>query len=274
MATPRICIIDNNAIDRLHRADSRAGLDSNLRCVGREFWPTTMNITEAMKSRDKGTRIRLLKTLHSLAGTNHAITLPTAALKKIAEAHATGASSIDFSEPGATYYLREPEAITSEDVETARAHLVEQEESFRAVHERAKKELKEPMIAAGGRARWPTMGDFLDDMWSTPGHLGAYIEALWSEWGFPGSAPVETLLSHPAWKIYFDGWGAAFWTNSLAHPQPSWAESADLQQLVYLGIAPDAVLATDDTGLQEAGIGILEGRHPMRMVVPVDRMIS
>jgi len=233
-----------------------------------------MNVLEAMKSRDEKTRTRLLTTLHALAGENHAITIPTEVLRKIAEVHITKAEKIDFSEPGVTYYLRNPELITKKDVEAIRNHLDSQEASFREVHERAKKELGDPMHAAGGRSRWPTMRQFLDEVWSTASHLGSYIDAIWSEWGFPGSAPVESLLAQPAWKIFFDGWGAAFWGQTIAHPQPRWTGTADLQQLVYLGIAPDALIATDDVGLQAAGSGIMTYRYSMRSVVPLDDVLS
>jgi hypothetical protein len=263
----RIIVIDNNGIRQLANPSTQARLSSTLRMTGREFWPTAINVAEAAKSRDPAIRRRLLETLHVLAGTNHAITLPTEVLKRIAHAFAEGQKEIDYSEPSVTGFFREPESFTPDQLNLIREYLIEQEKSFLEAHDQAKEKLGPIMKEAGGRQAWPTIATFLDEVWTVSAHVDGYISALWKNWGLTGEAPVEMLLRHPAWKLFFDGWGAAFYAKTLAHPQPPWAGTADLQQLIYLGITPDGLLVSDDQGLLKLGNAALLGRYGMRQVV-------
>src|SRR5687768_8700842 len=98
MANP-LLVIDSNALRRLASGVVRARLRPNLRSTGRELWPTAVNVAEALKSRDHDIRAKLLRALHDLAGDNFAITLPTEALKRIAQAWATGEQDVDYSAP-------------------------------------------------------------------------------------------------------------------------------------------------------------------------------
>ena len=268
-----ILLIDNNAVRRLADPSARQRLRTTLRATGREFWPSAINVLEALSATDPDLRTLLLRTLGGLAGMNHVLTLPTEALKRYAAAIASGSRNVDISEPNLTAFIREPIESSDEHVETARVHLRNQEQAFRAAHERARVELREPLKEAGGIRTWPNLGSCLDNLWSQPSHLGDYVQRLWEEWEHGGPAPVDELLRHPAWRLFLEGWGAAAYSVALAHPQPRWVETADFQQLVYIGFASTAVLATDDVGLLEVGNAMLRGRYPMSQVVRADEIM-
>ena len=60
---------------RIPGARSLSGSEppANLRATGRDFWPSGINVMEAVKSRNQDTRTRLLTTLGELAGDAHVI---------------------------------------------------------------------------------------------------------------------------------------------------------------------------------------------------------
>lgn len=269
-----ILLLDNNAVRKLEHEPTRRRLEANLRTTGRDFWPTAINVMEALKSRDREIRTRLLTNLAELAGDAHAMPLPTEALKKVAEAFATRSPTFTWSEPAFTALFRNPAAVTDEQAAQIREHPQEQEDSFDAAHERAMDEVRPVLGAEGGRDRWPTVGAFLNEVWDSPNHLGEYAKMLWDEWGFGGVAPVDALLGNTAWRLYFEGWGAAMYARILAHPQPPKVEQADLLQLVYCGAGRSAVLASDDRGFQELGNAILRGRYNLLEVVPLKAVAS
>lgn len=267
-----ILLLDNNAVRKLADGSRRRVLRANLRATGREFWPSAVNVLEATKSREPRTRSLLLGVLGELAGDNHVLTLPTEAIKILATALSCGNANVDLSEPRLTRIIREPESLTEEFAADAREHLVEQESSFRGVHEKGQRELRPVLAAKGGADRWPTVNDFLDQVWTVPSHLESYADRFWEDWGLPDGDSKTQLLEHPAWKLFFDGWGAAAYTKSVAHPQPRWVETADLQQLVYMGFARSALMLSDDGGLRHVGNQILQGRGLRAEVLPVVSM--
>jgi hypothetical protein len=219
-------------------------------------------------------RTRLLVTLGELAGDHHVLTLPGEALRRVAQAFAEGAATIDWSEPGLTRFIRDPQSITDEEADTIRQYLVTQEADFESTHSRAKDALRPVFKAEGGHERWTSVAQFLDEVWSVPDHVGAYFERLWNGWGLPGRAPVERILNHEAWRLYFDGWGAAVYARHIAHPQPGRVQTADLQQLVYFGPAASRVLATEDVEFRRVAGAILDGRYPLARVVSLDTVVG
>ena len=266
--------IDNNGVRRLENETARVRLGVNLRCTRREFWPSALNVLEALQIGSAAGRARRLGALEALANGNLALTLPAEVLRRIAEAYARGEPTVIYSDQSVTALLREPQDVSASQLSDVREYLQEQEASFRAVHDRAYRELRPAMLAAGGISTWPNVATYLDEVWSTPDHLEPYARALWDMWRLDGPPPIERLLKHPAWRIFFEGWGAAFYGHSLARPAMRWTETADLQQLVYLGITPNGLLATDDTGLLAMGTAILRGRYSLREVVPVDAILT
>jgi hypothetical protein len=269
-----ILILDNNAIRKLAHGPSKARLTANLKATGREFWPTGVNVLEALKSRDHQKRIRLLRILADLAGDAHALPLPTEALKLIAQGHAAGENTITWAEPRFTRLIRNPEEVTEDLASSVRKYFLDRERQFDATHEKAKSDALPLLNAGGGRARWPDVGSFLDEVWSPPEHLTAYVTGLWEDWSLPGAAPVSALLKDRSWRLYLEGWGAAMYARALAHPQPRRVEHSDLMQLVYGGSAKSTVFVTDDVGLLELGNAILRGRYEMMEVVPLKSVTS
>lgn len=269
-----LLLIDNNAIWKLDHAPSRRRLIGNLRATGREFWPTGMNVMEAVKSRREDVRTRLLATLAELSGDAHAFPLPTEALKRVAEAHLSGTRTITWAEPRFTNLIRNPTDATDDQIGAVRDYLLEQEQSFDATHEEAREELLPELKNMGGRERWPNVGSFLDEVWNPPGHLGSYVEGIWSLWGFPGQAPVQDLLADRAWKLFFEGWGAAVYARLIAHPQPPKVEYADLVQMVYCGSARSTLFVSDDKGFRELANAVFRGRHHRMEVVPLSAVTT
>src|SRR5690606_13397626 len=101
-----------------------------------------------------------------------------------------------------------------------------------------------------------------------------YLEHLWRAWGLPGDPPVEELLNYQAFRLFFDGWGAATFARTVEHPQRGIVQSSDLTQLVYLGAAADRVLVTDDREFRDLGNAVLRGRYSLAELVPFDAMVS
>ena len=273
MARPRdLLLIDNNVIQKLDHEPSRRRLAANLRATGREFWPSGINVMEAVKSRSQDIRTRLLTTLGELAGDAHVLPLPTEALKKVAEAHLAGSQTITWAEPRFTNLIRNPGDVTDEQARQVRSYLQEQETEFDAAHERAKEELLPHLKEMGGRERWPDVGSFLEEVWNSPPHLESYVERLLAEWEVSGKLAARELLFDRSWQLYFEGWGAASYARILAHPQPPKVEHADLLQLVYCGSARSTVVVSDDRGFRELANSLLKGRHFRMEVVPLSAM--
>ena len=127
-----ILLLDNNAVRQLAHGPSRERLKANLKATGREFWPTGINVLEAVKAHNAKRRIKRLETLHDLAGDAHAFPLPTEALLQIARAHVDRNSSVTWADPRLTAVLRDPATVTHEQIEAVRGYLEEQERQFDA----------------------------------------------------------------------------------------------------------------------------------------------
>jgi hypothetical protein len=271
---PNLVLLDNNSVRRLYSPKLRDRLRANLRAMHAEFWPTAVNVLEATKSRDRETRTQMLTTLGDLAGQHHAFPLPTDALRKVAEAIANGAPTVEWAEPGFTYLFREPESVTDEEAAEIRDYLIAQEASFREMHERAALTLRPVLKQDGGHRRWTSIGQFLDEIWNAPGHLEAYVSAIWELWDLRSPPPVEAILKHEAWRLFFDGWGASAYAHFIAHPQLPLVEAADLHQLVYLASARNRILVSGDHGFQRLASSILDGRYPLARIVSLKNMLG
>lgn len=68
--------------------------------------------------------------------------------------------------------------------------------------------------------------------------------------------------------------GAACYTQAIAHPPGKKVEWADVAQLVYLGAAPDRVLATAEVGFRSLAKSILSGRYRLAEAVSLDEMTA
>lgn len=270
MTSGRVLFLDNNCFNRLASAKARQQLRANLRATGREYWPTAINVLEAMKTRDRDKRTHLLTVISEIAGDHLALTMPGEALRRIAVAVARNASFVNWSEPRITRLFRDPESVTDEDVAETRNYFFAQERTFDDTHQKVRSALK---LHAKGAA-WNSLVAFIDDLWTDPKNLGPYIEGVWGDWKLPGSAPIDVLLKHEAWRLYFDGWGASLYARSVEHPQPGWVESSDLLQLIYLGVTHDRVLATDDPNFCKLGNAILRDRYQLAEMVPLDMLIA
>lgn len=263
-----VLILDNNTIRKLEHDVARTRLLANLKATGREFWPSAMNVLEALKERDPRERAEHLRTLHTLAGDSYVLSMPTDALKEIAQSYASDNDTVTWAEPRLTALMRRPEHVTAEQVSAVRTHFRERERDFDSVQERAGRDIIPLLKAKGGRDRWPDLGAFLDEVWSTPSHLSGYLTGLWKIWAFPGRAPVRDLLGDRCFRLYLEGWGATMYARHLAHPQFRRVEHADLLQLVYAGSAKSTVLVSDDRGFRDVANAILRGRYAMMEAVP------
>jgi hypothetical protein len=275
MTVGRALFLDNNCLDRLVRsAEARQRLRANLRATGREYWPTAINVLEALKTPDRDTRTRLLTVISEIAGDHPALTMPGEALRRIAEAVAMNASSVNLSEPRIIRLLRDPESATDEDVAATRDYFLAQETAFNVPHQETRSTLKQHVKKAEGMPRWNSPVAFITEFWTNPENLGRYIEDLWDLWRLPASAPIEALLQHDAWRLYFDGWGASIYARNIQQPQRKEVQYADLIQLIYLGAMQDRILATGDLSFRDLGNAILRDRYPLAEMVPLDVLIG
>jgi hypothetical protein len=272
MAPARLFLLDNSCLSRLQSPAILSRVRASIRASGKEFWPSAVNVLEAVKSRNRETRTRLLASLAELAGENQALPLPTEALRRIAVAIATGADEADWSEPGLTAFLRDPSSVTDEMASEIRTHLLEQEASFNRTHETASVKLHSEFRSAA-RLRWTSPEQFLDEVWSVPSHWSSYLHHLWEQWDLDGIAPVEDLLANDAWRLLIDVLGAATYVRHIEHPQRRLVQSSDLYQLVYLGSAPGRVLATEDIGFRSLANAILRKRYHLARVVSLDEVL-
>lgn len=270
---PHLLLLDTSCLPRLQSPFLRTRFRGNLRATGKEFWPNALNVLEVIKSRDRETRTRLLTTLAELAGTSHALTLPTEGLRRICEALAHEKPTIDWSEPRLTRLFRDPDSVTDEEAAAVRAHLLGQEDRFNRVHEKARTVLRPAVRGEGSGRKWASAAQFLNDAWPRE-NLSPYVTRLWELWGFPAPAPVEQVLSHEAWQLFFDAWGATMYARSVAHPQPALVQFSDLQQLVYFGSATTRMLVTQDHGFRNLANSMLRGRYNLARVVPLDDLLT
>jgi len=216
----------------------------------------------------------MLAVLAELSGDKHVFPLPTQALRTTAEAIAGQAHRLVWSEPRLTHLFRSPDSVSDTQAKEVRSHLQAQEQRFDKTHNRANEGLVPMIKELGGRDRWPNVGAFLDEVWNRRNHLEGYVSLLWEEWDLCGEPPVRDLLANRTWQLYFEGWGATLYARQLAHPQPPKVEHADLLQLVYCGPARSAILVTDDKGLVQLGMSIIDGRHSRIEVVPLETVIT
>ena len=265
----RLFIVDNNCLNALGPAANRDRLARSLRAAQWEFWPTASNVLEAVNTSDPERRVRLGETLSARAGDCHSLPLAPSVLEAIARARFGDSARIEIGEAKLTALFRTPRDISDDQLAVIREHLKAQEATFDRAHEESQGELRDQLVAGGGRERSPTVGQFLDELWTTESHLGSYVERLWDQWELPSPVPVEDLLGNPAWRLYFEGWGAALYARVLQHPQPKWVEGSDLEQLTYLGMAPAAMMATNDRGFRDMANAVLRRRYPRRQVVPL-----
>ena len=261
-----ILLLDNNCLDRLSARAKRDRLRANLRAAGLAFWPSAINILEALKSRDDHVRQRLLATIADLADDHHALTLPGEALRRVAVAMTSGGHRIDWSEPKLTRLFRYPDSVTQEDAKLARQHLEAQEARFEAAHAEASQRLRSKFKEAGGRRRWSCMVEFLDEVWLSPEHLQRYVDGLWDSWDLGRPPTVELVLEHASWRLFFDAWGASVYAQHIEHPQQGHVQHSDLNQLVYFGGSNTRLLASEDRPFRRFSNNMLRGRHPMAEV--------
>ncbi len=270
----RILILDNNCLNALQSRKASERLRANLKATGRVLWPTGLNALEAAQTSDRPKRIRLLRTLAELAGDNVAFPMPEEALQRVAEAIAGRSKMIKWVDGRLTRLFREPESISDEEVGSIRDHLRIQEANFDQMHMDARKTLAREFKTAGGYHRWKTASEYLRDFWTDSEHLAAFITPLWEGWGLPGPAPVDALLRQDAWRLFFDGWGAAAYARLIAHPQRGRVQSADLKQLVYLAAAPDRILVTEDAEFRALANSFLRERYRLAIVVPLADVVT
>jgi hypothetical protein len=270
MTVGRALLLDNNCLIRLVSAEVRQHLRTNLRATGREYWPTAVNVLEALQAHDRNKRTLLLTVISEIAGGHPALAMPIEALRRIAETVATNASSIKWSEPGIARLLRDPESVTDEDVAATRDYFLRQETTFNNLHQELRSRLKED----GGMRRWGSPAAFVDEFWTDTKYLGRYIEIFWDHWKLPGSAPIDELLKHDAWRLYFEGLGAFIYAGSIQQPQHKKVQYSDLVQLIYLGATQDRILATGDLAFRDLGNVILRGRYQLAEIVSLDELIA
>jgi hypothetical protein len=270
---PHLLLLDGSCLNRLLSPELQARLRRSLRATGKEFWPTGMNVLEALKSRRREMRIRLLSTLSELAGENHALTLPTEVLRKVCESYVTE-GPVDLSDPRLTQMFREPESVTDSDAAEVRALLVDQEKIFDGIFERAVNTVRPAIKAEGGRNQWASVSHFLKEVW-VPEFRGVFLEDLWEMWKLPGRPPVERILANKAWRLFSDGFGATMYVRVVAHPQRRFVQSADLQQLIYFGMnVGSAVLATHDREFRNLGNSILSGSDVLGRIVTLENLLA
>jgi len=229
---------------------------------------------EAAQCTDPILRKELLETLAEIAGENLALPLPAEGLRKIAEAHASGARMVDWGDMKVTRFFRHADTVDDSEAADVRQYLLAQEATWTSMHAQATERMRPVLKELGGANRWTSPAEFIEECWTDSDFLSGFIEPIWEMWGFPAPAPVEDLLKHQAWRLFFDGLGASVYAKHVAHPQLRKVQEADLEQLVYLGHAQSRVFASEDVGFRDLANAILRGRYDQAEVVPLDALIS
>lgn len=181
---------------------------------------------------------------------------------------------VDWGDQRITRFFRHADTVDDVEAADVRRYLLAQEATWKGMHAQASRRMRPVLKELGGPTRWTNPAEFIEECWTDTDFLAEFLEPIWEMWGFPPPAPVDDLLTHQAWRLFFDGIGASVYAKHVAHPQPRKVQAADLEQLVYLGHAKSRVLASDDVGFRDLANAILCGRYDQAEVVPLDALLS
>lgn len=250
----------------LETPEAQQQLRVNCRVADLEVWPSTMNILEAVRNGTPHVRGRLLRTLVRLLQGRAPLPWPIEVVRRAGLGIIHGARTIDMGEHGLNWILADPDNVSDSHVKAVREELEERESAYARMHEAARKRLQ-PRLRQLQKTDWLGLAGFLDQHWMRPDLLAPLIQEAWEGLELEGQAPLAEVLLDDAWRLYFEGFGAAVFERGVSREQPKRVQEADLLQLIYMGGAARRIFVTNDKALHRVGSAVLHGRHRLARVL-------
>lgn len=256
-----VVVLDTNALKIFEDPEVREKLFGSLRAANLILRLSTTNIIEILKTENPRVRDRLLVTARALCEQSYLMPPPTALLKQASEAFLQGESFFRVAESGVEWILFEPERLTSEHLTHARRIWAEQEQTWDDAYARGRSPIRRVIEENHGRDPWGSVSEFLDQHWMRVNQLDTFMERTWEGLSLPGKAPIEMLMCHETWRMYFEAQGAVIYERIVANQATRPAETADVYQMVYLTGAARRILVTEDRAFRRVSAAVLLGRY-------------
>ena len=267
-------VLDANALWRLEDPSVRDRVTRSLRSANLIFRPTAVNLLEVIRTKKPALRSRLLAAIGGLWNDTVVRPLPREVLALSANAMASNAPYFEWRPSGYEWILRRPDLIGAEHIAFANSYLDEAQAEFDEMHKMGRAVLRPYLKERGQRDPWGDIPTFLDLTWMRAKHLDTYIAKTWSSLGAPGKPEVGRVLRNEAWRIYYEGMGAAVYERAILAQSPSPVHLSDLRQLIYLAGSRRRILVTDDRDLARVGEAVLRGRYEGSRVIGVQAFLD
>jgi hypothetical protein len=267
-------IVDTNVLKYLEDDDTRERVVRSLAVADLRIWPSAMNALEVVRHENPRARGRLLRSIRELIPKQFLLPMPLSLLKSSAEALLRGQKGFTTGPSHLEWLVREPERIEERHVLNAGRILDDSQRTWDEAHRAGRKAVRALLKSKGVRDPWGSAAEFLDRQWTTRAHLDSYIEAFWRELKLEGDPPIDLLLSHELWRLYFEGLGATVYERTVLNQSPKPAHSADVIQLVYMAGTPKRLLVTEDQGLTRLAQSVLLRRYPMTRILTPTELLS
>jgi hypothetical protein len=233
--------------------------------VNLEIRPSTVNLLELAKHPHTGKRKALFKVMGALLAGGPLLPWPFKLLQEVGQSVLKGGGGFRIEYTGFEYITERPFAVARRDLAKARRFMDALEATFNQVHDRGRPMVQRFLKERGGlRDPWGDPGTFLDHQWTTVQQLDTLVQAIWTQLGLPGAAPVQAALSNPAFRLFFEGLGVAVYERAVKVQQPRRVQHADLLQLPYLGGSHAGIIVTRDESFYRVASAILDARHANR----------
>ena len=264
-------ILDTNVVKYLEDEGTRERVVQSLAVADLRIWPSALNALEVVRHENPRARGRLLNSLRELTQQQYLLPMPLSLLKASGEALLARKMGFTTGPSHLEWLVHEPERIEERHVREAGRILDDSQRTWDEAHRAGRNAVRALLKLKGVRDPWGSAAEFLDRQWMTREHLDSYIAAFWRELKLEGEPPIEQLLTHELWRLYFEGLGATVYERTVLDQSPKPAHSADVIQLVYMAGTPKRVLVTEDGGLTRVAQSILLRRYPMtRIFTPAE----
>jgi hypothetical protein len=260
---PGIVVVDATFLQHLHKPESVARIESAARIAHLQICTSVLNVVEALKHPYADIRLALLEGIRRWSDGAVVNPHPFVLLRLAGEALRRGSVAFTIESRNIDLLVLNP-AKLAEDHEKAVRFLSETESAFAKAYKDEKKAFQKLLKAEGRQHAWPTLADFLAELWSNPEMLNDTADVLWELAELSGARlEVDVLQKSEVWRLAFDALGAATYRRAIQKQDPrNPAGFVDLFQLLYMAQHTRArILITDDSSLYDDATQILGGRY-------------
>jgi hypothetical protein len=269
-----VVVLDANVVRRLEDPILRDRLAVKLEVAGLRVQPTGMTVLELAATPDPGLRFRLLDTLAVLSKEAFVRPMPTQVLEWTGRMICADRASFEWPSSGMEAVLYDRGVGHEALVRAGPEHLKEQQADFDAMCTRARVHFRETLLRQGSVDPWRDIPAFLDTQWTKAEFLETEIRDAWTELELPGTPDARRILKDEAWRLFFEGFGAAVYERCVRSQTQRPVHVADLRQLVYLAGSHRRLLVTDDEPLIRLAGAVLNGRYDDARVIRSNELLA